>query len=983
MEIVSGKTYADALDAIIKKTASRTLDLSVRHLIIVPDIYTFMLEKRLFLAGKGSFDLEVTTFNRLYQRLITDKKALSKQGALMLLKRLCRVHAAELTCFSRSALRPGFALKLYDVFNTLSACSVSPEELAGASGVLKAADISLLYREYLDETRDKYVDAAGRTRILAEAAEKSGLFKDCHVYVALYDTFTAQLKKLLDAIDLSALSLTVAAPPDKYDYRVTAPVEIMGCPDAPAEFKEAAKRIRWYAYNGGRYGDVCLVDESGEYDAVRRVFDEYEIPYYAEKKLPLSGTELARFIFTALEAERRGCRTEDMLSLARNYYVGAEKSDADEFCNYTLSRCVDYLGFTEEFAPGGPVDTESAAAAERVRARLMSLLAELKGCFDGSAEFASALKRLLERSLAREKTEQLAAADGRNLSGVFDKAVELIELFSALYSGVKCSPEELIDVLSEGFAGTEISLLPNLSDTVQIGPLAQFRGQRPKFAVIVGFNDGVLPAYVRDEGLLSDADAGRLESYRVKLEPRVEEKNALCRLELWQLLHSCEKLFITYSQADGQKPAYDLKLLAAKNGDCASHASYSDYYGQAFAEESSPDLIARRLGGRFGALETLLIRGDLKFSPSVAAALGDEYLKYFAVKPDEAFLSPDKKLFFRDGATSVSALQTYFQCPYMYFMRYGLRLSKADDGKVTPIDVGLLLHKVVELFVDGGMPSDVEAFVRDAVQKELDTYQKYKYRANERIFAQVVKEAEILCRVVAGQIAAGSFKPFMTEASFGKDDSKLKTVYLPGGIRLMGEIDRIDLYKDFARVIDYKTGQTHFSYSDLYFGRKIQLMIYMRVLMENGYRPAGFFYFPFSVSWRDDEFSHRLTGAFNASEEILYALDNSLASGGKSAVIEAGVKADKNGVYKLNKTNRACSESRLAALSEYAEAVAGRAAAEISSGCIIPSPSESGGRRACSFCDYAAVCGAEAAGRRCESVGAEEIESAVKGNGLH
>ena len=70
-------------------------------------------------------------------------------------------------------------------------------------------------------------------------------------------------------------------------------------------------------------------------------------------------------------------------------------------------------------------------------------------------------------------------------------------------------------------------------------------------------------------------------------------------------------------------------------------------------------------------------------------------------------------------------------------------------------------------------------------------------------------------------------------------------------------------------------------------------------------------------------------------------------------------------------------------MSEYAEAVAGRAAEEIASGCIIPSPAESGGRRACAFCDYAAVCGAEAVGRRCEGVRADEIEAAVKDNGLH
>ena len=214
--IITEKSYTDALDRVVNIIEARKPSLDVNNIVIVPDVYTFALEKRLFSRGKGAFDVEVTTFNRLYTRLNAggERVALSKQGALMLLKKVCREHADELGCYSRSCLRTGFAVKLYDALNTLRACAVSPSDLEAAEDMRKSRDLAVLYREYLREIDGRYVNAAGRNRLLGEIIEKTDAFRGANVYVTLYDKLSAEVKRLLGIIERSARSLTIveAAP---------------------------------------------------------------------------------------------------------------------------------------------------------------------------------------------------------------------------------------------------------------------------------------------------------------------------------------------------------------------------------------------------------------------------------------------------------------------------------------------------------------------------------------------------------------------------------------------------------------------------------------------------------------------------------------------------------------------------------------------------------------------------------------------------
>lgn len=77
----------------------------------------------------------------------------------------------------------------------------------------------------------------------------------------------------------------------------------------------------------------------------------------------------------------------------------------------------------------------------------------------------------------------------------------------------------------------------------------------------------------------------------------------------------------------------------------------------------------------------------------------------------------------------------------------------------------------------------------------------------------------------------------------------------PGGDGLLtGKIDRVDTYeKDgttYFRIVDYKTGRKDFSYTDLLYGKDLQMLLYLFALQENQKKsghpmqPAGALYVP-------------------------------------------------------------------------------------------------------------------------------------------
>jgi ATP-dependent helicase/nuclease subunit B len=251
--------------------------------------------------------------------------------------------------------------------------------------------------------------------------------------------------------------------------------------------------------------------------------------------------------------------------------------------------------------------------------------------------------------------------------------------------------------------------------------------------------------------------------------------------------------------------------------------------------------------------------------------------------------------------TSPSALERYSRCPFSWFMTYGLGLKERRVAGMDDRSIGDVYHSVLmrfgrELSADGLSVRDERSRWRTITDEEIDaaarrlTAEEYEalsmaetggaeteswsaaaasYRRD-----RVSRTAALAARMLTRQIREGAICANYFESAFGKDGDfppigtermslaapsqtapapeqmtflnapgPPASAHPPGGIRIEGRIDRVDVLDGgYARVIDYKSGAQEFSIPDAMSGYQLQLMLYLKAVAER-YKPAGVFYF--------------------------------------------------------------------------------------------------------------------------------------------
>ena len=202
---------------------------------------------------------------------------------------------------------------------------------------------------------------------------------------------------------------------------------------------------------------------------------------------------------------------------------------------------------------------------------------------------------------------------------------------------------------------------------------------------------------------------------------------------------------------------------------------------------------------------------------------------------------------------SVSSLERYRQCPYSYFLSYGLRLQERKLYQMEAVDVGQFYHAAIERFsryiLDNHLTWDsldeaqVRSIMRQIVEQLAPEMQneillssgRYRYLKHR---LQKTLERSALYLLEHGK--RGSFVPVVLEAGFGLKDSTMPawTIELQDGTRLIlqGRIDRVETAehggRQYLRVIDFKSGSAELKLSDVYYGLRLQLLAYLKVALQ-------------------------------------------------------------------------------------------------------------------------------------------------------
>ena len=88
MKTLNFPNYLSATDYLLQITSSVEENPDVEHVIIVPEVYTLEYEKLVYGRGKGSFSIQVKSFNRLFSAYCNESDVISKSGAILLIKKI-------------------------------------------------------------------------------------------------------------------------------------------------------------------------------------------------------------------------------------------------------------------------------------------------------------------------------------------------------------------------------------------------------------------------------------------------------------------------------------------------------------------------------------------------------------------------------------------------------------------------------------------------------------------------------------------------------------------------------------------------------------------------------------------------------------------------------------------------------------------------------------------------------------------------------
>ena len=230
-------------------------------------------------------------------------------------------------------------------------------------------------------------------------------------------------------------------------------------------------------------------------------------------------------------------------------------------------------------------------------------------------------------------------------------------------------------------------------------------------------------------------------------------------------------------------------------------------------------------------------------------ALIENYIRYqrtYTISEQSA-----KQLFIKDNVLhgSVSSLERYANCPYSYFLRYGLKIEEPIDYSFSNAKAGTLNHYLLETLCRLHSKQYVEAkkeevahILNEKVEELICLYpnkQKQLQQMQQRLLTSIMQNLKVLKE----REEHSTLTPTKLEEEI-HFSIPFQTNY---ELKLKGFIDRIDMNNDFFLIIDYKSSPKTLKEEQVFAALQLQLITYL-VIIEKQYqlRPLGAFYYSFA-----------------------------------------------------------------------------------------------------------------------------------------
>ncbi|MDR0856504.1 MAG: PD-(D/E)XK nuclease family protein, partial [Clostridiales bacterium] len=761
-----------------------------------------------------------------------------------------------------------------------------------------------------------------------------------------------------------------------------AAVHMRTCQTRDAQYRYLTGEVLRLLASGTPPEDIAILADPSA--ALLGALTEAGIPVNADRREAADRHPLARYWLTLLQLSTKGYDRDLVFDLVKNPFFAEDTPEfwhnVAAFENFCLRYGVQYGRFKEPLLVPvrRPEESENgyrrtlAARAEAERVRLC-LAASVPPDFDDCRAVCAHMRAHLS---SRAVAARLAALDAQ-MDAAYHKAYndQIADVLLAVLDEIDTlaggrAAADFYALFAAGLAARPVAVIPGRAHAVTVAPAEGFRFTRYAVLLVPDCHDGAFPESKKDCGILSDRDidalAGKLSA---TVEPRIREVNDRARDNLFQALSAANTLIFTRAareDAGAELPPAPLWGALAKAFEGAQVTTEADdLFMLTRAEGGGPDMLSMLFPARADAARYVLAEygkaraaAEKMVSPAfntLFAAMDRPALPVVPTAPPP--IENAAALFFPHGDATVTAVEDYHRCPYAYFLSRGLKLEARRDDTVQRKDVGIVLHALAEDYgksVLEGVPFDF-----DATFTALCAASYPESTADPGFIRRLRAEGEALVAAVKGGLADGDFRLAGVEIKFGGKDCAYPPLKLDAygtPVQLTGKIDRVDVFGDAVRIIDYKSGRVEFSFSDIYFGLHLQLPAYLGVLTDCNYTPAGAYFLPVRNDYEGGEPARFCMRGMTAADAALVdAMDRPFAAGARDASAWVCLTRDKNGNLTAGAKERGAvlTQNEIRAVGAYTRAVAARAVHDIVRGYLPQSPKTGG----CAYCDFLSVCG--------------------------
>lgn len=736
---------------------------------------------------------------------------------------------------------------------------------------------------------------------------------------------------------------------------------------------------------GYRYKDIAVICKNLDtYESLcKAIFEEYEVPVFIDCQKDISQNIFIKYVLSIFDIFSKNWSYEAVFNYVKSGLI--DIYNIYELENYCLKWGIQGKRWYE-----APWNYEKANDAnnfnseqELITKPLIELKEKLKGKKSAqniSIEIYEFIKKKATE-ISTTSTDIIRKYTENELNDIleaFKIVSDLLSEIAEIFEEEQFSFEEYSRILKTGLATKELNQIPATQDKVIVGDVNRSKTHKVRAVFVIGVNDGVFPSCMTSEGFFNDKDRERLKEEEFELAKGTREKTYEENFNIYKAFTTAEeKIFISYSASDSDGGTLRKSFIISKLKRIFPKLEECIQKDEVLTKSVTFSKLLNNLEKEDWTEVYEWYKGNFP-EKLKSATLGLTYSNLSNNLKKENI----EKLYGRNLKTSISKMESFRQCPFSYYLTYGLRLSDKEKLTVNQLDTGSFMHNVIDEFfkrvedIKSVKEDNIQKIVDEIIEDNLGIYNKFimtaKYRTLVRRLKKVIYAS---LNYIVQSIKNSSFNVLGTEVCFGKGENSPIEITLDDGRKVLveGKIDRVDIAKmpdgNYIRIIDYKSSTKDIDLNKVIAGLQLQLLTYANEASEiNNAKVAGTLYFPLvepAIIKNSRDFSkedieniikeqYKMKGLVLADVNIIKAMDDKLETG-SSNIIPVTMKNEKEIDLKHSSV---LTKEEFENLLKYSNKLIGNIAKEILEGKIDIKPSYNIKEKIshCKYCKYKSIC---------------------------